>query len=162
MLKFIESHGLEGAVAKRSDSVYQPGQRTGPWSKYRVNLDQEFVIGGYIPSSLGVDSLVVWLLSREGSDLCGTREGRPGACYATRGLRATEESEGAQVPFRQPPRVNRGPMGSGAHRGEDEGMCLGAPGASRPHPVSGVDRGRSHERHKVRCAQRRQRSFEGG
>jgi len=58
MLKFIESHGLEGAVAKRSDSVYQPGQRTGLWSKYRVNLDQEFVIGGYIPSSLGVDSLV--------------------------------------------------------------------------------------------------------
>ena len=32
MLKFIKSHGLEGAVAKRSDSVYQPGQRTGLWS----------------------------------------------------------------------------------------------------------------------------------
>jgi ATP-dependent DNA ligase len=38
MLKFIKHHGLEGAVAKRSDSVYQPGQRTGLWSKYRVNL----------------------------------------------------------------------------------------------------------------------------
>jgi ATP-dependent DNA ligase len=59
MLTFIKSYGLEGAVAKRSDSVYQPGQRTGLWSKYRVNLDQEFVIGGYIPSNLGVDSLVV-------------------------------------------------------------------------------------------------------
>jgi ATP-dependent DNA ligase len=32
MLKFIKGHGLEGAVAKRSDSVYQPGQRTGLWS----------------------------------------------------------------------------------------------------------------------------------
>jgi bifunctional non-homologous end joining protein LigD len=42
MLKFIKDHGLEGAVAKRSDSVYQPGQRTGLWSKYRVNLGQEF------------------------------------------------------------------------------------------------------------------------
>jgi ATP-dependent DNA ligase len=59
MLQFIKSHGLEGAVAKRSDSVYQPGQRTGLGSKYRANLDQEFVIGGFVPSNLGVDSLVV-------------------------------------------------------------------------------------------------------
>jgi bifunctional non-homologous end joining protein LigD len=59
MLEFVKSHGLEGAVAKRADSVYQPGQRTGLWSKYRINLGQEFVIGGYIPSKLGVDSLVV-------------------------------------------------------------------------------------------------------
>jgi hypothetical protein len=29
------------------------------WSKYRINLGQEFVVGGYIPSHLGVDSLVV-------------------------------------------------------------------------------------------------------
>jgi ATP-dependent DNA ligase len=35
MLRFVKSHSLEGAVAKRSDSVYQPGQRTGLWSKYR-------------------------------------------------------------------------------------------------------------------------------
>jgi ATP-dependent DNA ligase len=59
MLKFVKSHGLEGVVAKRSDSVYQPGQRTGLWSKYRINLGQEFVIGGYVPSHLGVDALVV-------------------------------------------------------------------------------------------------------
>jgi ATP-dependent DNA ligase len=36
MLRFVKSHGLEGAVAKRSDSAYQPGQRTGLWSKYAV------------------------------------------------------------------------------------------------------------------------------
>ena len=56
MLKFVKSRGLEGVVAKRSDSIYQPGQRTGLWSKYRINLGQEFVIGGYVPSHLGVDS----------------------------------------------------------------------------------------------------------
>jgi hypothetical protein len=27
------------------------------WSKYRVDLRQEFVVGGYIPGNLGVDSL---------------------------------------------------------------------------------------------------------
>ena len=47
MLKFVRSHGLEGIIAKRSDTVYQPGQRTGAWSKHRINLGQEFVIGGF-------------------------------------------------------------------------------------------------------------------
>ena len=59
MLKFVKSHGLEGVVAKRADSVYQPGLRTGLWSKHRTNLGQEFVIGGYIPSHLGLDSIVI-------------------------------------------------------------------------------------------------------
>jgi ATP-dependent DNA ligase len=50
MLTFIKGHGLEGAVAKRSDSVYQPGQRTGLWSKYRINLAQEFVVKQWVYS----------------------------------------------------------------------------------------------------------------
>jgi ATP-dependent DNA ligase len=50
---------MEGVITKRADSVYQPGKRTGLWSKYRLNLDQEFVIGGYIPSNLGLDSIVI-------------------------------------------------------------------------------------------------------
>ena len=59
MLSFVKKQGLEGVVAKRSDSIYQPSLRTGLWSKHRINLGQEFVIGGYIPSNLGVDSLVI-------------------------------------------------------------------------------------------------------
>jgi DNA ligase D-like protein (predicted ligase) len=66
MLQFVKSHGLEGAIAKRADSVYQPGQRTGLWSKYRVDLRQEFVVGGYVPSNLGVDSLVVGVYGDNG------------------------------------------------------------------------------------------------
>jgi ATP-dependent DNA ligase len=59
MAKFIRSHGLEGIVAKRADSQYQPGLRTGMWCKHRFNRSQEFVVGGYVPSPLGVDSLVI-------------------------------------------------------------------------------------------------------
>jgi bifunctional non-homologous end joining protein LigD len=59
MLKFTQTHGLEGIVAKRADSSYQPGLRTGAWSKHRFNNSQEFVIGGYVPTDLGIDSLVV-------------------------------------------------------------------------------------------------------
>jgi hypothetical protein len=59
MLAFVREHGLEGIVAKRADSVYQPGKRSGLWAKHRISLDQEFVVGGYLPSNLGLDSLVV-------------------------------------------------------------------------------------------------------
>jgi ATP-dependent DNA ligase len=82
MLQFIKSHGLEGAIAKRSDSLYQPGQRTGLWSKYRINLEQEFVIGGYIPSNLGVDSLVVGFY--RGKDLIYAARVRAGLVPTTR------------------------------------------------------------------------------
>jgi DNA ligase D-like protein (predicted ligase) len=59
MLGFVRSHGLEGIVAKRSDGVYQPGMRTGVWSKHRINLGQEFVVGGYTPGTHGLDALIV-------------------------------------------------------------------------------------------------------
>ena len=59
MLAFVKSHGLEGIIAKRADSVYEPGRRSGLWVKHRINLSQEFVIGGYVPSHLGLDSIVI-------------------------------------------------------------------------------------------------------
>jgi len=43
----VKKLGLEGLVAKRSDSRYESGLRTGAWRKMRVNAGQEFVIGGY-------------------------------------------------------------------------------------------------------------------
>jgi ATP-dependent DNA ligase len=45
MLSFVKGHGLEGIIAKRTDSVYEPGRRSRLWVKRRVNLSQEFVIG---------------------------------------------------------------------------------------------------------------------
>lgn len=39
--------GLEGIVAKRRDSRYEAGKRTGAWVKIKNVLSQEFVIGGY-------------------------------------------------------------------------------------------------------------------
>jgi DNA ligase D-like protein (predicted ligase) len=67
MLAFVKSHGLEGIIAKLTDSVYEPGRRSGLWVKHRINLSQEFVIGGYIPSHLGVDSIVIGVY--RGTDL---------------------------------------------------------------------------------------------
>ncbi|WP_094607265.1 Multifunctional non-homologous end joining DNA repair protein LigD [Sporomusa silvacetica DSM 10669] len=41
--------GLEGIIAKRLDSPYQAGKRTGAWIKIKNQRRQELVIGGWIP-----------------------------------------------------------------------------------------------------------------
>jgi bifunctional non-homologous end joining protein LigD len=38
---------LEGIIAKRTDSTYQPGIRTRDWIKIKINKRQEVVIAGY-------------------------------------------------------------------------------------------------------------------
>jgi DNA ligase D-like protein (predicted ligase) len=47
MIRSVKEQGFEGVVAKRRESRYEPGLRTGLWQKMRVNQGQEFVIGGY-------------------------------------------------------------------------------------------------------------------
>jgi bifunctional non-homologous end joining protein LigD len=42
-------HGLEGALAKRLDSLYLPGERSGEWLKIKNVNRQELVIGGWLP-----------------------------------------------------------------------------------------------------------------
>jgi len=39
MLAAIREPGLEGVVGKRTDSVYEPGKRTGAWIKFRASLE---------------------------------------------------------------------------------------------------------------------------
>lgn len=50
---------LEGVVAKRKGSIYEPGKRSGAWLKYKIKNSQEFVIGGYTLSGKPFDALVV-------------------------------------------------------------------------------------------------------
>jgi DNA ligase D-like protein (predicted ligase) len=59
MLAAVREQGLEGVVAKRKDSLYEPGKRTGFWAKMRINKGQEFVIGGFLPGPHGVNSIIV-------------------------------------------------------------------------------------------------------
>jgi bifunctional non-homologous end joining protein LigD len=47
LLKKVRKLGLEGLIEKRSDSVYEPGRRSGAWIKLKLHHEQEFVIGGY-------------------------------------------------------------------------------------------------------------------
>ena len=47
LLRVAQEFGLEGLVAKRMNSVYESGRRSGAWVKVKLTKAQEFVIGGY-------------------------------------------------------------------------------------------------------------------
>jgi bifunctional non-homologous end joining protein LigD len=54
----VKREGLEGLVAKRRDSRYEAGRRSGAWLKMRINRGQEFVIGGYTIGATTFDALI--------------------------------------------------------------------------------------------------------
>jgi bifunctional non-homologous end joining protein LigD len=58
LVRVVKEFGFEGIIAKRKDSTYESGKRTGAWLKYKVNKSQEFVIGGYTPGH-PFDALIV-------------------------------------------------------------------------------------------------------
>jgi len=55
----VKAQDLEGVIAKRRDSVYEPGRRSGAWVKMRVNKSRELLVGGYVTSGKNFDSIVV-------------------------------------------------------------------------------------------------------
>jgi DNA ligase D-like protein (predicted ligase) len=58
LIGVVREFGFEGVIAKRKDSCYESGKRSGAWLKYRVNKSQEFVIGGYTPGN-PLDAVIV-------------------------------------------------------------------------------------------------------
>lgn len=68
IVKAVRAAGIEGVIAKRRDSSYQPGERCSDWVKFKLERQQEFVIGGYRPDGAnGLDALLVGYY--EGKDL---------------------------------------------------------------------------------------------
>jgi ATP-dependent DNA ligase len=61
----VRKQGLEGVIAKRRDSLYEPGRRSGAWVKMRTNKEQELVIGGYVPAPKNFDSIIVGYYERD-------------------------------------------------------------------------------------------------
>ena len=47
MLENARRQGWEGIIAKKTDSRYEPGNRSRAWLKLKIEFRQEFVIGGY-------------------------------------------------------------------------------------------------------------------
>lgn len=49
LLQLAQQQGLEGIIAKRPESLYEPGRRSGAWLKCKHLGEQEMVIGGFTP-----------------------------------------------------------------------------------------------------------------
>lgn len=99
LVRSVKVQGLEGLVAKRGDSKYQPGLRSGAWQKMRVNRGQELVIGGYTASPNNFDALVIGCY--EGSRLLYAARTRNGFTPASRAelFKKIKPLEIAECPF---------------------------------------------------------------
>jgi len=59
LYRAADERKLEGVVAKRKESVYLMGRRTGDWTKFKRMADEEFVIAGYIQKGAHIFSLIL-------------------------------------------------------------------------------------------------------
>ena len=105
--------GFEGLVAKRRNSRYEPGQRSGAWRKMRIDQGQEFVIGGYTPSASNFDALIIGYY--DGSHLLYTARTRNGFAPASRQqlFRKLKPLETPDCPFDNLPEKKSGRWGQG-------------------------------------------------
>jgi ATP-dependent DNA ligase len=113
LVQSVKAQGFEGLVAKRQDSKYQPGLRTGAWQKMRVNQGQELVIAGYTPSSKNFDALVIGYY--EDSKLMYAARTRNGFTPASRAelFKKLKPLEIDECPFANLPEKKAGRWGAG-------------------------------------------------
>ncbi|NHC44526.1 non-homologous end-joining DNA ligase [Motilibacter aurantiacus] len=98
-----KAQGLEGVVAKKRDSTYDPGRRSGCWVKVKHFLTQEVVLAGWKPGEGrrrgGIGSLVLGVYGDEGL----TYVGNVGTGFTSAALADLERTlaplEQAQSPF---------------------------------------------------------------
>jgi len=106
LLQATRARGMEGVVAKRLDSVYEPGRRSRAWVKVKAKPRQEVVVGGWVPGSGNRSGRVGALLTGyyENGDL--RYAGRVGTGFTERTLddlaRMLAPLERATSPFATP------------------------------------------------------------
>ncbi len=109
------AQGLEGIVAKRLDSAYEPGRRNASWLKIKNTRRQELVIGGWLPGEgrrLGrIGALLAGYYDRDGAEPELRFAGKVGTGFDAKEL---ERLEGLLGPLRRDtsPFVGRQPKGA--------------------------------------------------
>ena len=111
LLAATEQQGLEGVVAKRLDSRYEPGRRTGAWIKIKHVRRQELVIGGWLPGEGRRTERIGALLMGYYEDGALRYAGRVGTGFTERTLtelaRRLKPLRTDENPFDHPPKLPR-------------------------------------------------------
>jgi DNA ligase D-like protein (predicted ligase) len=113
LIASVKAAKLEGLVAKNALSRYEPGIRSGAWQKMRINVGQEFVIGGYTVGGTTFDALVFGYY--EGKKLMYAARTRNGFTAASRAalIRKLRPLEIDKCPFANLPESKSGRWGQG-------------------------------------------------
>jgi bifunctional non-homologous end joining protein LigD len=115
LLEAAKEQELEGIIAKRADSTYQPGKRARDWLKVKTHGRQEFIIAGYTKGqgrrSGRLGSLI--LAVRRGGELsyvgnCGTGFTDKEIDKLMRRLRPLERSTAPFAVVPKMPKVKKG------------------------------------------------------
>jgi bifunctional non-homologous end joining protein LigD len=113
LIHSVKAQGFEGVVAKRRNSLYEAGRRSGAWLKMRVNRGQEFVIGGYTIGTQTFDALIFGYY--EGDRLLYVARTRSGFTPVTRQqlFKKFKGLERSNCPFANLPEERSGRWGQG-------------------------------------------------
>jgi DNA ligase D-like protein (predicted ligase) len=113
LIESVKTYGLEGLVAKRRDSRYEPGKRSGAWLKMRINRGRDFVIAGYTVGGTTFDALVFGYY--EGDRLMYVARTRNGFTPSLRAalMRRFQGLEIRECPFANLPEAKNGRWGQG-------------------------------------------------
>jgi bifunctional non-homologous end joining protein LigD len=80
MLEASRVRGLEGVIAKRLGTRYEPGKRSGAWLKVKNRPSQEVVVGGWLPGKgrredrIGSLAVGYYDMSREEAERSGKKQ----------------------------------------------------------------------------------------
>jgi len=113
LLEASRQQDLEGIVAKRLDSPYEPGRRSSAWIKVKNHATQDVVVGGYTPGEGGRSNSLGALCVGVQEDGRLKYAGKVGTGFTERTLatllRELLAIEREDSPFdgRQPPRGTR-------------------------------------------------------
>ncbi len=103
-----DDRNLEGVVAKRRDSRYQPGRRTRDWLKIKLRREQEVVVVGWLPGQ-GTHKDLGSLIVAVNEDGALRHAGQVGSGLDTRMRRellgALQPLERDASPLAKPPRL---------------------------------------------------------
>jgi bifunctional non-homologous end joining protein LigD len=109
MLERARRDGLEGVIAKRTDSTYEPGMRSRAWLKLKVEHRQELVVGGWTEPRNTREHIGALLLGYFDGDRF-VYAGHTGGGFTRRGLKDMYDLiaplERKTSPFEDPPRTN--------------------------------------------------------